>query len=72
MLLVTSGMPPAGIGPDGQGGGRYNARLIAARISPMAIQWFPGHMNKARRELADKLEDIDVIIEMCEIGRAHV
>ena len=32
----------------------------------MAIQWFPGHMNKARRELADKLEDIDVIIEMCD------
>lgn len=66
MPLVTSGMPLAGIGPDGQGGGRYNARLIAARISPMAIQWFPGHMNKARRELADKLEDIDVIIEMCD------
>ena len=32
----------------------------------MAIQWFPGHMNKAKKDFADKLSDIDVVIEMCD------
>lgn len=32
----------------------------------MAIQWFPGHMNKAKKEFAEKLDDIDVVIEMCD------
>ena len=30
------------------------------------IQWFPGHMFKAKKELADKLSDIDVVIEMVD------
>ncbi|WP_281660419.1 ribosome biogenesis GTPase YlqF [Microvirgula aerodenitrificans] len=32
----------------------------------MAIQWFPGHMHKAKREFADKLAEVDVVIEMCD------
>ncbi|GGY08586.1 ribosome biogenesis GTPase YlqF [Paludibacterium paludis] len=32
----------------------------------MAIQWFPGHMNKARKELSTRLKDIDVVIEMLD------
>lgn len=32
----------------------------------MSIQWFPGHMFKAKKELADKLSDIDVVIEMVD------
>ena len=28
----------------------------------MTINWFPGHMNKARRELAAALARIDVVI----------
>lgn len=32
----------------------------------MAIQWFPGHMNKARKAFAERVADIDVIIEMLD------
>jgi ribosome biogenesis GTPase A len=30
------------------------------------INWFPGHMNKARRELAVAMRQIDVVIEMLD------
>lgn len=30
----------------------------------MAIQWYPGHMHKARRQLAEVLPKIDVLIEL--------
>ncbi len=32
----------------------------------MTINWFPGHMNKARRELAETLRRTDVVIEMLD------
>ncbi|MCD5363484.1 ribosome biogenesis GTPase YlqF [Chromobacterium aquaticum] len=32
----------------------------------MAIQWFPGHMNKARKDVTERLKDIDVVIEMLD------
>ena len=32
----------------------------------MAIQWFPGHMNTARREAEKKMETIDVVIELLD------
>lgn len=32
----------------------------------MAIQWFPGHMTKARRQIEDKLKLIDVTIELLD------
>ena len=32
----------------------------------MAIQWYPGHMNTARREAEKKMEAIDVVIEMVD------
>lgn len=32
----------------------------------MAIQWFPGHMNKARKALAERVLDIDVVIELLD------
>jgi len=32
----------------------------------MTINWFPGHMNKARRELAEALARIDVVIEVLD------
>lgn len=32
----------------------------------MAIQWFPGHMTKARRQIQDKLKLIDVVIELLD------
>jgi len=32
----------------------------------MTINWFPGHMNKARRELAKALTRIDLVIEVVD------
>jgi ribosome biogenesis GTPase A len=32
----------------------------------MAINWFPGHMNKAQREIKEILPQIDVVIEVCD------
>jgi ribosome biogenesis GTPase A len=32
----------------------------------MSIQWFPGHMNTARREAAKTMEVIDVIVEVLD------
>jgi ribosome biogenesis GTPase A len=32
----------------------------------MSIQWFPGHMNSARRKAAEALEFIDVVIEVLD------
>lgn len=32
----------------------------------MEIQWFPGHMAKARRLLGDQLRRVDVVLELCD------
>ena len=32
----------------------------------MAIQWFPGHMNSARRKAAETMAKIDVVIEVVD------
>lgn len=32
----------------------------------MAINWFPGHMHKAQKEIKDMLPQIDVVIEVCD------
>lgn len=32
----------------------------------MSIQWFPGHMTRARRQIEDKLKLIDVVIELLD------
>lgn len=32
----------------------------------MSIQWFPGHMAKARRQVTEKLKLIDVVIELLD------
>ncbi|HHX18660.1 MAG TPA: ribosome biogenesis GTPase YlqF, partial [Clostridium sp.] len=32
----------------------------------MNIQWFPGHMNKTRRLLAENLKMVDVVIELLD------
>ncbi|MCL2644368.1 MAG: ribosome biogenesis GTPase YlqF, partial [Betaproteobacteria bacterium] len=31
-----------------------------------AIQWFPGHMNSARRTFAKALAAVDVVIEVTD------
>lgn len=32
----------------------------------MSINWFPGHMNKARREIAESMRKTDVVIEVLD------
>lgn len=32
----------------------------------MTIQWYPGHMAKAKREMLEKIKQIDVIIELVD------
>ncbi len=32
----------------------------------MSIQWFPGHMTRARRQIEEKLKLIDVVIELLD------
>ena len=32
----------------------------------MAIQWFPGHMNLTRKAIAERIKDIDVVIEVLD------
>ena len=32
----------------------------------MAIQWFPGHMHKARKEMAKVLPQVDVVLEVLD------
>src|SRR5699024_675837 len=32
----------------------------------MSIQWFPGHMAKARREIEEKLKLVDFVMELAD------
>lgn len=32
----------------------------------MSINWFPGHMHKARKEIAKVMDEVDVIIEVLD------
>lgn len=32
----------------------------------MAIQWFPGHMNKARKQVAETMAKVDMVIEVLD------
>ena len=32
----------------------------------MTIQWFPGHMAKARRQVTEKLKLVDIIYELVD------
>ena len=33
---------------------------------PMAIQWFPGHMHLTQKAIAERIKDIDVVIELLD------
>ena len=32
----------------------------------MTIQWFPGHMAKARRQVEEKLKQVDLVFELLD------
>ena len=36
------------------------------RAEDKAINWYPGHMARARRKLADQLSRVDVVVELCD------
>ena len=35
-------------------------------VGSMTIQWFPGHMAKAKREVEEKLKLVDFVIELVD------
>ncbi|NLR75868.1 ribosome biogenesis GTPase YlqF [Leeia aquatica] len=37
----------------------------------MSIQWFPGHMNAARKKAAESMEKTDLVIEVLDARVAH-
>ena len=32
----------------------------------MAIQWYPGHMHKAKKAIIERLKSVDMVIEMLD------
>lgn len=38
----------------------------SARELAKVIQWFPGHMTKALREIDESLKQVDIVIELCD------
>ncbi|MBQ5948451.1 ribosome biogenesis GTPase YlqF [Massilia sp. ST3] len=32
----------------------------------MSIQWFPGHMNAAKKEAAEQMENVDIVVEVLD------
>ncbi len=45
----------------------HSAILFCKGVIAMSqIQWFPGHMAKARREVTEKLQLVDVVIELLD------
>ena len=36
------------------------------------IQWFPGHMAKAKREIAEKIKLIDIVVELVDARSSFV
>lgn len=38
----------------------------------MAIQWFPGHMNKARKQVAETMAKVDMVIEVLDCRAPRV
>jgi len=36
------------------------------KTSAMAIQWFPGHMHLTKKAIAERVKDIDVVIELLD------
>ena len=35
-------------------------------VTALTIQWFPGHMAKARRQVTEKLKLVDIIYELVD------
>ena len=35
-------------------------------VNKSGINWFPGHMAKARREISERMKVIDIVIELVD------
>ena len=44
----------------------YTHLDVYKRQNMAQIQWFPGHMAKAKREIADKIKLIDIVVELVD------
>jgi ribosome biogenesis GTPase A len=42
------------------------ALTLLREVAALTIQWFPGHMAKARREVTEKLKLVDIIFELID------
>ena len=39
---------------------------LILRAEDKKINWYPGHMARARRQLAEQLSRVDVVVELCD------
>lgn len=37
----------------------------------MPINWYPGHMARARRLLSEQLSRVDAVVELCDARMPH-
>ena len=40
--------------------------------SGMHIQWYPGHMTKTRRMIAEQLKNVDAVCEILDLSLIHI
>jgi hypothetical protein len=52
--------------PRAQPDGKWRIETVSESSFQMAIQWFPGHMHTTRKAIAERLPDIDVVIELLD------
>ena len=45
---------------------KSRVRRLKGEMKNMTIQWFPGHMAKARREVTEKLKLVDIVFELID------
>ena len=43
---------------------KYDHMIL--RAEDKAINWYPGHMARAKRKLAEQLSRVDVVVELCD------
>ena len=41
---------------------------LIVKAEEKAINWYPGHMARAKRKLVEQLSRVDVVVELCDAG----
>ena len=39
---------------------------LIVKAEEKAINWYPGHMARAKRKLVEQLSRVDVVVELCD------